>query len=148
MTRKILFCAAIFVVTLAVMAQPSGVVYAATCYGATCNGTWPHLTGCDVGAFTVRTKYPDGTLGNSKVELRKSDTCMTFWSRTTNISGFWYYMNATLKNWYYTASSGNPGQQVWTRQRYGSNGFQACGYVSSQPMNYPITAPYYCTSTY
>ncbi|MBL8089716.1 MAG: DUF2690 domain-containing protein [Anaerolineales bacterium] len=126
----------------------AGVAHA-LCSGSACNGTDPLATGCSAGAATVRQKWPYGNPGPLKIELRFSDTCTTFWARSWNFSAFSYYINATLKNWYWHQRYSPPSDSTYSAQRYGSNGFQACGDFSTSPITSPVTSPSWkCTSTY
>lgn len=145
MYRKLIFL--FLVVTL--LSFPSGRAYA-LCSGSGCNGTDPGTTGCATGAATVRQKWPYGNPGPLKVELRFSDACITFWARSWNFFGFPAYFNATLKNWYWYQRYSPPNDSTYSKQRYGSNGFQACGdYRTSPPFTGPVTSPSWkCTSTY
>jgi hypothetical protein len=109
-----------FFIIFTLLAFPSGQV-SALCSGSACNGTDPGTTGCAADAATVRQKWPYGTPGP---------------------------VNATLKNWYWRQRNVPPNDTVYSNQRYGSNGFQACGDYRSSPFTGPVTASGTCTSIY
>lgn len=141
MYRKIFF----LVLAFALLAIPTGYVYA--CSGNGCNGTWPDTTGCASDAYTVRQKWPYGNPGPVKLELRRSDFCSTFWARSWNYSGFTYYVNATLKNYYWNQRHSPTNDSTFSPQRFGTSGFQACGAFRVSPAyTGPVSTP--CTSVY
>ena len=62
---------------------PATPAFAVTCSGSGCEGKNPQTTGCSADAVTAASAaIPDG-----KVELRWSQTCLTFWSRVTSWIG-------------------------------------------------------------
>jgi hypothetical protein len=145
MYRKLFF---VFL-ALAVLAYPLESARA-LCSGSGCNGTDPLATGCSADGVTVRQKWPYGNPGPLKVELRRSDACVTFWARSWNYSGFYRYINATLKNYYWYQRWSPPNDSTYSSQRSGNSGFQACGdYSTSTPFTGPVQSPSWkCTSTY
>lgn len=144
MYRKFLFVT----VVLVLLASPTRSTLA-LCSGSGCNGTDPATTGCAADGVTVRQKWPYGNPGTIKVELRRSDTCVTFWARSWNYSAFYYYNNATLKNYYWEQRWSPPNDSTYSDQRSGNSGFQACGDFSTSPITWPVNSPSWkCTSTY
>ena len=126
----------------------ASVVFAATCGGTnqpSCNGLFASSTGCGT-ASTKATSYPAST----RLELRRSSDCSTFWARATNMDGTGRNMwgVATIKPYdSYTTYSGGAiavGQMIASRQRYstasGTAGFNACGYFGLTQISSP--APY------
>ncbi len=137
------FCA--FVLVFALNVVPKDRVFAVTCSGTGCNDTDPGTTGCgDSSPSTLAINYP----ASSMVELRKSGGCKTYWSRITNIDqlGRSFYANATI--WPPAYSTSTPGPiavytLVYSHQQYkgtgsGTNGFNACGYVSFSYIYGPV----------
>lgn len=65
------------------------------CSGSSCNGYYPAYWGCDGDAITVSSRYILLPANVGIVELRLSDNCTAFWSRTTlSVGG--YYIGSTL----------------------------------------------------
>jgi len=56
-----------------------------TCHGYLCDGKWPDLTGCNIGAYTVVSAVSQD--GQDTVDLRYSPTCGTNWARAWIRSG-------------------------------------------------------------
>jgi len=125
------------------MSLPAKPVFAASCSGSGCNDTNPNSTGCDAsGVTTVAYEYP----ASSYIELRQSSICNTQWAKTTNTDGpnRYFFLNATLKNHYYTASAYSlpVGAYVYSHQRYGTS-YKACGYASFNYIGGLVSSP--CT---
>jgi Protein of unknown function (DUF2690) len=122
---------------------------ALACSGTDCNGTDPNDTGCSSDAGTAATIYPT----NSKVELRRSFSCDTMWTRTTNTDSLnrSFYAYATLKfygmayEWRNTQAPISKNSFIYTDQQYDPiiGGWQSCGYVGSSYIGYPVYSP--CT---
>lgn len=147
MLRKVFLVIFAFTVLVSLSGQAL-----ALCNGSACNGTDPASTGCSDSTATVRQKWPYGNPGPIKLELRFSDDCNTFWARSWNYSGFEYYINSTLKNWYWHQRLSPSNDSTYSSQRYGSNGFQACGDYKPKangPFTGPVNGPSgLCTSIY
>jgi hypothetical protein len=130
------------VIAIMFLVQPSGYVHAATCSGSGCNNTDPHVTGCDANVTTLSYAFPS----SATVSLRKSNICITYWSRTVNQNAQPRYINATLRytstaNYYRgTLSPVANGQTVYSNQRYNQY-YKACGAASTAEINTPITSP-------
>lgn len=135
-----------FILVLLFTLMPTvDVVRAATCSGGNCEGKNPNTTGCDVGAYTVRSF----NVVNGLVENRRSaaaTNCETKWVRTRNTGSQAAYAAARL--WvdsHYTSSPAPIGQNavVYTTMHYpGANLYQYCGLVSlAGPIAQPMTSP-------
>jgi hypothetical protein len=129
------------IIALLLLMPHGGIAEAATCSGSLCNGLNPNTTGCDVSASTIATEYP----ASSRIELRQG-TCSTQWAKTTNTDsqGRLFFLNATLQNRYYTASSYSlpVNSYVYSAQHY-STGNHACGYASFSYIGGLVSSP--CT---
>jgi hypothetical protein len=121
----------------------------ATCSGTGCNGTDPGNTGCGGSGTTLAMNYPASTT----LELRFSTGCHTYWSRSTNMDAYGrsFYANATLWPQGYSVSSPAPiavYSSVYSQQQYksgtGTNGFNACGYVSGSYIYPPVSKSASC----
>jgi hypothetical protein len=90
MSRKILYYIAVLAVAIAFMAQPNGIVYAASCSGPSCNGVNPFGTTCwndkqIVGSQTTYTS-PSGGSGKMRNYNYYSPGCAANFSYTTNFN--------------------------------------------------------------
>jgi len=142
---KIVLMVSIAIVIASVSSFPlSGIAYA-LCSGSGCNNTNPQTTGCSADAATVKTKYPAS--GLARVELRFSDACQTRWARTVNIGSLNYWVNATLRYWYYGVQYVAPGYTAYSNQRYGP-GYRACGDAGISPVYGLINDLARCTGSY
>lgn len=142
--RILMICVAMFL--FVAIAYPFANSVSAACSGTGCNGKLASATGCGTNVSTKATSYP----ASSRLELRRSNNCSTFWTKTTNTDGLGRNLwgVATLKpyNSYtlYSGSAISVGQAVVSYQRYstgsGTAGFNACGYFSLTQITTP--APY------
>lgn len=143
---KVLYIFCVFMLAFALTIIPKDIAFAASCSGTGCNGTLASSTGCGVNVSTKATSYP----ASSRLELRRSSDCSTFWTKTTNTDSLgrnlWGVATLRPYNSYtlYTGGAVAVGQAVVSYQRYstasGTAGFNACGYYSLNQITSP--APY------
>lgn len=75
--RLLMMCAAIFLFIAS--AYPFANSASAACSGTGCNGQLASATGCGTNVSTKATSFP----ASSRLELRRSNNCSTFWTKTT-----------------------------------------------------------------